>query len=70
MATQSTILAWRILRTEEPEGYCPQGRKESLMTEVTWHRYETGMSWNEGGLYETLTSVPELKEAPKKQKDK
>ena len=68
MATQYTILAWRIPRTEGPEGYCPQGQKESDMTEVTSHKYETGMSWNEGRLYETLTSVPELKEAPKKDK--
>lgn len=68
MATQSTILAWRIPRTEGPEGYCPQGRKESYMAEVTSHKYETRVSWNEGRLYETLTSVPELKEAPKKDK--
>ena len=28
MATHSSILAWRILRTEEPGGYSPWGRKE------------------------------------------
>ena len=29
MATHSSILAWRIPRTENP-GYSPQGRKESV----------------------------------------
>ena len=34
MATHSSILAWRILWTEEPGGlHSPQGRKESDMTE-------------------------------------
>ena len=28
MATHSSIRAWRILRTEEPGGYSPWGRKE------------------------------------------
>ena len=32
-ATHSSILAWRIPWTEEPEGYSPGGRKESDMTE-------------------------------------
>ena len=32
MATQSSILAWRIPRTEEPAGYSPSGRKESGTT--------------------------------------
>ena len=35
MATHSSILAWRIPRTEEPVGYSPQGRKESDTTELT-----------------------------------
>ena len=35
MATHSSILAWRIPRSEEPSGYSPQGRKESDMTELT-----------------------------------
>ena len=35
MATHSSILAWRIPRTEEPGSYSPQGHKESDMTEVT-----------------------------------
>ena len=33
MATQSSILAWRIPWTEEPGGYSPWGCKESDMTE-------------------------------------
>ena len=33
MAAHSSILAWRILWTEEPGGYSPQGRKESDTTE-------------------------------------
>ena len=33
MATHSSILAWRILWTEEPGGYSPWGHKESDMTE-------------------------------------
>ena len=33
MATHSSILAWKILWTEEPGGYSPWGRKESDMTE-------------------------------------
>ena len=33
MATHSTILTWRIPRTEEPGGYSPWGCKESDPTE-------------------------------------
>ena len=34
MATHSSVLAWRIQRTEEPGGlYSPQGRKESAVTQ-------------------------------------
>ena len=33
MAICSSILAWRILWTEEPVGYSPWGCKESGMTE-------------------------------------
>ena len=33
MATRSSILAWRILWTEEPAGYSPWGLKESDTTE-------------------------------------
>ena len=35
MATHSSILAWRILWTEEPKGYSPKGRTWSDMTEAT-----------------------------------
>ena len=34
MATHSSILAWRILWTEEPGGHGPWGRKESDTTEA------------------------------------
>ena len=37
MATQSSILAWRIPWTESLVGYSPQGCKESDTTEVTKH---------------------------------
>ena len=33
MATHSSILAWKILWTEEPQEYCPSGCKELGMTE-------------------------------------
>ena len=33
VATHSSILAWRIICTEEPGGHRPRGRKESDMTE-------------------------------------
>ena len=33
MVTHSSILAWKILWTEEPGGYSPRGCKESDMTE-------------------------------------
>ena len=35
MATHSSILAWRILGTEEPVGCCLRGRTESDTTDVT-----------------------------------
>ena len=35
MVTHSRILAWRISWTEELEGYSPQGRTESDVTEAT-----------------------------------
>ena len=35
MASYSSILAWRILWTEELVGYGPRGCKESDMTEAT-----------------------------------
>ena len=38
MATQTSIIAWEISRTEEP-GYSPWGHKESGMTECI-HTYK------------------------------
>ena len=35
MSTHSSVLAWRIPRTEELVGYNPWGYKESSMTEHT-----------------------------------
>ena len=35
MTTHSSILAWRILRTEEPGGLQSMGHKESDMSEVS-----------------------------------
>ena len=40
MAINSSILAWRIQWTEEPDS-SPQGQKELDMTEVTQHGKET-----------------------------
>ena len=37
MATHSSILAWRIPRTEEPSGLSPRGCKESDRPEGTEH---------------------------------
>ena len=37
MATHSSILAWRILWTEEPGGCSPLGHKESDTTERLTH---------------------------------
>ena len=34
MATHSSILVWKIPRTEEPAGYSPWGHKELDMTEA------------------------------------
>ena len=41
MAAHSSILAWRILWTEELGGYSPWGHKESDTTEVTEHAFIT-----------------------------
>ena len=35
MATHSSILAWWIPWTEEPDGYSPQDHKEPDMTKAT-----------------------------------
>ena len=40
MATHSSILAWRIPWTEEPDGYSPWGRKELDMTERLHLQYQ------------------------------
>lgn len=40
MATHSSLLAWRIPRTEEPGGCSPWGRKESDTTERLMQRKE------------------------------
>ena len=37
MTAHSSILAWRIPWTEEPEGLQSWGRRESNMIEVTQH---------------------------------
>ena len=39
MATHSSILAWRVPWTMA--GYSPQGCKESDLTKVAWHAYNT-----------------------------
>ena len=39
LATHSSILAWRIPRTEEPVGYGPWDHKELDMTEATEHAH-------------------------------
>ena len=40
-ATHSSVLAWRIPRTEEPGGLSLWGRKESETTEHTAHTQHT-----------------------------
>ena len=37
MTTHSSILAWKIPRTEELGGFSPWGRRESDRTEATSH---------------------------------
>ena len=44
MATHPSILAQRILWTEELVGCCPQGRMESDTTEATQHVLEKEMA--------------------------
>ena len=39
MATHSSMHAWKIPQTEEPEGYSPRGRKEWNTTEATEHAH-------------------------------
>ena len=42
MATDSSILAWRIPQTKETGRYSPQGHKESDTTEVIQHACMAG----------------------------
>ena len=46
MATHSSILAWKILWTEEPVGYGPWGKKESDTTEQLTPHSDDTHSWN------------------------
>ena len=39
MANHSSILAWKILSTEEQAGYSPWGHKESDTTEQVTHKH-------------------------------
>ena len=48
-ATHSSILAYRIPRTESLMGYSPQGRKEQDTTEVTERAYRA--QWNSTQYY-------------------
>ena len=55
MATDSSILAWKIPWTKEPGGLCPRGRKESDTTErltlllfiedVIFYSFPANCSW-------------------------
>ena len=51
MATCSSILAWKIPRTEEMEGCSPQGCKELDMTEATEHAHMHVHTISSCGLY-------------------
>ena len=49
-ATLSSILAWKIPRTEEPGGYSPWGRKELDTTEhIHSHTHTHSQPYKEGG---------------------
>ena len=45
MATHSSILAWKIIWTEEPRGIQSMGSQESDTTELL--SYTHALSWNE-----------------------
>ena len=45
MATHSSILAWKILWSEEPAVYSPWGCKESDTTEQPRYRYNLLLSY-------------------------
>ena len=59
MATYSSILAWEMPWTEEPDSYSPQGCKESDMTEATEH---AGNNWGDLVWEEGSTSQAKEKE--------
>ena len=65
MATHSSILAWRIPWTEEPDGlYSPRGRKELDTTEQL-HFTSLGLvNTLANGLWATLT-IPHSSESSK-----
>ena len=42
MATRSSILAWRVPRTEEPGGYSPRGRNNCFCTAGGFHESRPG----------------------------
>ena len=48
MATPSSMLAWRILRTEEPCGPQSVGSQESDMTERLGHHGRDGSEYTTG----------------------
>ena len=56
MATHSSILAWRIPRTEEPGGLQSMGHKESDMTERLTQQRQVGLV----GLWSLESSESEL----------
>ena len=58
MATHSSILAWRILWTEEPGRLQSKGRKRSDTTEATQH--SSTHVWNEDAT--CLKAQPKKKE--------
>ena len=62
MATHSSILAWKIPRTEEPSRlYSPWGHKESDMTERLTHALTTNAEEVEDEqFYEDLQDLLEL----------
>ena len=55
MATHSSVLAWRIPRTEEPGGYSPRGRKESDTAERL--HFKVYLHWQEGSLTTGATCI-------------
>ena len=56
MATNSSILAWRILWTEKPGGYSPQRCKELDTTKVTQHTHTEGRQMETPSYLPLITS--------------